>query len=326
MKSTVNVAGCLTMMCCLALASTGCASKGRPEESARLNMTQARSYLDRGLSDSALASFGLALEDNPLIADAALGMGHIYRQWNQFPLAEKSYERAVRIDPANFDAQYCLGLTRQYLGKLTEAVKCYLRALTLKPDSFDANAHLASAYLELGKPGDALPYAKKSVELRPDDGSAQANLGAAAMMLGQYDQAVGAFHYAIEQGDTRPQIALGLGDALLHLNRTEAALQVLLPLLENKPTATMYERVAFARFRLGQLDKAAEHYRHALELSPDDIASLNGMGACDMARYVKSDRSDTTIRENALDYWRRSLRIKPDQPKIIDLMNRYRNL
>ena len=156
----------------------GCASGGggaastpraaTPEAQARADqhLGSAETLVDEGKLDAALAEFGQALEDNPRLVEAHLGMGGVYHQMQEPEQAARAYERAVAIDPDNAEARYREGLMRQVLGELPRAIGLYLEALAIEPEKPEANRDLAAAYVQAGRNDYALPYAQRAVELR----------------------------------------------------------------------------------------------------------------------------------------------------------------
>jgi len=296
------------------------------EASVRQHLTRAQGFLDAGLVDSALAEFGLALEENPTVIEAHMGMGRVFLQRQDYALAANAFQRAVALDPNNFDGQYQLGLSFQLLGKLEDAVRAYLRALLLRPDSAQANYNLASAYLQLGRADAAMPYAVRSTLLAPDNQQAWANLAAARSLLGEYEQAIEAYRQAVELGQQEAPIMLGLAAAHLKLGRYAQAIAVLRSLLQAQRSATACERLGFAYFKMRRLDDALAAYRESLAVNPNETGALNGVGAVMMTRYIQGGLADKPLRDQALESWRKSVTIRAEQPRIVDLIARYQQL
>lgn len=287
---------------------------------------QGQDLLQSGLTESALTAFTLAIESNPRLTEAHMGVGDVHRQRGDYETASKSYEEATRLQPDSFDAHYYLALMQQLLGKVNEAVRTYLKALTIDPDNFDANKNLASAYLQLGRPSDALPYAERAVYLNPQSQIAWANLAATQSLLDQFDKAVESYRQATELGEYASPVLLGLADAHIRLGNHERAMITLESLIRTQPSSTAYERLGYAQFKLRRFTESLASFRSALDLEPNDPASMNGLGVCLMTLYIQGGRTDTTQRDEALDAWRRSLQINPDQPRILDLLARYQRL
>ncbi|HEX7010193.1 MAG TPA: tetratricopeptide repeat protein [Phycisphaeraceae bacterium] len=293
------------------------------EENVQVLMAEAEVFLQQGLTDSALAAFGLALEENPRLLEAHLGMGHIYRSRGDYDLASRAYERAVETDPNSFQAHYYLALVRQLMGQIEEAVRIYLRALTINPDSLEANRDLSSAYLQLGQAAQAIPYALRATQIDPDNQAAWCNLAAAYSLTGQYAQAVDAYRQAAELGELADPVLLGLADAHIHLDNYQQAINVLELLIRRSPSSTAHERLGLALFKMRRFEEALAQYRQAQQLDAQDTAALNGVGVCLMTLYLQGNREDHSLRDEALEAWRQSLLLEPDQPRIIDLLARF---
>jgi Flp pilus assembly protein TadD len=63
-----------------------------------------------------------------------------------------------------------------------------------------------------------------------------------------------------------------------------------------------------------------------MALNPDDTATLNGLGACLMTLYIQDGRTNNAQRDEALNAWRKSIRLDPQQPRITDLLSRFSRL
>ena len=291
--------------------------------SARRHMIYAVDYLNRGLSDSAFASFGLALEENPKIATAHLGMGDIYRSWGNYRLASYAYERAVKVQPNNFDANYALGEMYYILGKLEKAMNTFLQAVAIQPKHFGANDNLAQVYLRLQRPGDAVPYAERAVEVDPDSQLAWAKLGLAYSRTDQHEKAVDAFRRAAELGPLNDDILLGLSISHIKLENYERAIVTLNQLISNSPSAIAHERLGYTQFKVSNFFEAEKNFKAALTFDPNDVSALNGVGVCNMTNYIQGQRTNPSLHEKAYVAWRKSIAIDPEQPHILDLMSRY---
>ena len=320
---------CRAVIVAILLLASGCSLpffQWMDHASADELMHEGYAYLDVGLTDSALASFGLALEADPNLFDAHMSMGSIYRSHGNYQLAGNCYQRAVRLAPNDFDARYALGWMLHLQGQLKEAISHYLHAIMIDPDSFDANLNIAGAYLQLSQPIDALPYAQRATELRSDSQAAWSNLATIHSLLGQFKEAVGAYYEAIELGETAEPILLGLANAHLQLQRYEQAVVVLRSLATTHPTASVHQRIGYAFFKMRRFNEALKHFRTALTLDGRDPLALNGVGVCLMAMYLENGQDNEAHRNEALDAWRQSLKIREAQPHIEELIARYERL
>ncbi len=225
---------------------------------------QAQDMQSQGALDDALTYFALALEDNPTLVTAYIGMGEIYRIKNNNLAAAQAFGKAAEIAPGNFDAQYGHGLALQLLDKLAEAVRAYLRALAIEPDDFKANLNLATAYYQLREARQALPYARKAVEVNPLDGPARVNLGAVYAALDWHNEAVRQYQAAAELMELTPPLLLNLATSLGKSERYQEMANTLDRLIEIEPSAQAWERLGFARFRLRQYEEAVAAFQTSL--------------------------------------------------------------
>jgi tetratricopeptide (TPR) repeat protein len=93
--------------------------------------------------------------------------------------------------------------------------------------------------------------------------------------------------------------------------------------LKTEPSAAAWERMGFANFRLKDYDRSLDNFQNALKLDKDYFPALNGMGICLLNRWITSDRTDAKAHEEGVRSLRRSLQIKIDQPRIVELVSRY---
>jgi len=276
-----------------------------------------------GVRDRALAEFERAIAENPNLTVAYIGAADIYRQRGEFDLAEQRYRAATEIEPDNFDARYAHGLVLQLLDRIAEAVRSYLTALAIRPDNFEANLNIATAYLQLGEPAQARLYAERAVRLDGASGPARANLGSVYAALGDHDAATVEYQQAAELMDLSPELLLNLADSLAKTGRHAEAAATLEQLVRIEPRPVAHERRGAALFKLRRYDEALRAFREAVDLDPRHYPAWNGVGVCMLNRYIWSDLTDDDALEAAVEALRRSLRIEPSQPRIVELLRRY---
>ena len=280
----------------------------------------------RGDDTAALNAFSLALLDNPKLTEAYMGIGSIYLDQGAYGQAQQNFADAARIEPDNPRVQYSWGLSLHKAGQIEAAVARYLTALNLQPENFLSNREIASAYLQLGRAQTALPYALNATRLRPESQPAWSNLAATYSLLGRYEEAIDAYRTANELGELADPVLLGLADAHIRLGNFPRAINTLNSLIQSSPSATAHERLGLAYFKLRRFEDALTQYEAGLTLDRRDLASLNGAGACYMTLYIEANRENTDHRDRALQCWRTSVRLQPDQPRIVDLLSRYGRL
>ncbi len=287
------------------------------------HVAQAENLLTEGRLEEAIAYFEQAIAVNPTLVTAHIGLADAQRERGDYQSAATGYQRAAEIEPGNFDAQYRHGLMLQLLDRLTEAVRAYLRALAIRPTDFDANMNLATTYLQLDEPRQSLPYARRAVQIDRKSGPARVNLGAVYAAMGRHNEAVLEFQAAAELMDLTPPLLLNLADSLGKAGRYQEMVNTLERLQRMEASAAAHERMGFAQFKLGDYTGAMRSFRKALEIDPDYYPALNGVGVCELNRYLLSDRQDVQARTEAIRALRRSVQINRDQPRIVELISRY---
>ncbi len=290
-----------------------------PEQQQKLETAEAAK--DKGNYDAALAMFQEILAENPTITTAYLGIGDIYMDKQEYPKAEPAYARAAKLEPRNFDAQFGHGLALQMLNRFVEAVRSFQRALTIDPNSISANLALATTYLQMDEPKSAVIYAEKCVQLDPANGSARVNLGAAYEKVGRNADAIEQYFTAMELVEDTPPLMMNLINVLSEERRYQEAVNTAENLVKVAPSANAYERLGWCYFRLSEYDKSMRAYREAVKLDPDHWQSWNGIGVNAINTWLLSKKRDAEAGREARDAFRKSLRINPDQQKLILLMS-----
>jgi len=289
----------------------------------RVLLAEAEEEMARGDLESAFALFSAALSENPDLVSAHLGLGEVLRRQGDYGAAEEAYGRAAELDPRSFDAHYFQGLMLHLLGRVGEAITSYRRALVIEPADHAANLNLATAYLQYGSPPEALPFARTAAEMRPEDGPTRVNLGTVLAALDRHEEAVREYERALELVEPTPPIILNLAESLRRLERYDEMATALEAAIRLEPTTAAWERLGFAYFQQRRFDDSIRAYEAALDLDGAYSPAMNGLGVNLLHRYLRSGRKDVAARRDAVAWLRRSLRTRPDQPRIADLLSRY---
>lgn len=294
-----------------------------PTVEQQVQLNSAERAAASGDYQTAVALFEDLLDENPSLTLAYLGLGHVYVDMGELSKAEPAFGRAARLEPGNFEAQFGHGEVLQMLGRLVEAVRAYQRALAVKPDSTHVLVNMTTAYLELDMTRSAITAARRAVELAPDDGRARADLGVAYQREGMFDDAIEQYEVAMELLDSDPRIVRNLVECYSAANRFAEAVNAGQVLVKINPAPETWERLGRAYFRVGDYAASLEAYQQSVELDPDYWAALNGIGVNELNRWLTGGRVDVQAREAAASAFRSSLRVNPDQPKVVRLLTTY---
>ena len=316
------------------LALPGCQTTPSPTDDAAeqakkehdVFVTRGENYLEENLLESALVVFNKALEKQERSYPAHMGIGEVHERRGDHEQAIGHFGTARDIRPDDFRANYKLALNQQLINRLHEAATNYLSALAVDPEDFEANLNLAVTYIQLGRPRLGLPYAEKAVELNSQSQPAHANLGTIYLGLGRNADAVASYEDALSLGELERPIQLNLSEAYVDARQYKKAARLLATLVKDQPDAWGYERLGYVHFKLGEYLKSESFYGESLKLDDTYLPALNGMGIAKMARYIDQGRRDAKLKEDAIRHWQKSIKQRPDQSRILDLIGRFQNL
>ena len=82
---------------------------------------------------------GLAIKQNPLLAEAYSNLGNVYKERGQLQEALENYRHAVRLKPDFIDGYINLAAALVAAGDMEQAVQAYVTALQYNPASSFVN-------------------------------------------------------------------------------------------------------------------------------------------------------------------------------------------
>lgn len=309
------------------LALSGCFQnqKARAE---RKNLDATQSYVEAALAyqegdrERALASLQSALAQNPDLIMGRLLLGTIYRDKNEYSFAAEQYQKVVQLDPYTGSNHYNLGLMYHLLNRLADASVSYIEAIRLNPADGKSNMNMGLVHTALGKPELGLSYAQKAVELNEKSAEAHANLAVVLDSMGRHAEAEKHYRRAIEL-DTRPETIANLAGNLVSQRKFTDAIASYEEALRLKDAWLLRQRYGHALLLAGRTDDAIREFQHALRQNERSFQALNGLGDAMLIKYRESANLDEGKRVTAVDYWRKSLSIHPNQPKVSELVKEY---
>jgi tetratricopeptide (TPR) repeat protein len=110
-------------------------------------------------------------------AEAALFQGQQAQRANREAEAFQFFRRAAQLDPAYFEAYYCLGLSAFRMRNFQASQNAWQSALTLRPDNGEARYNLALTLKAANQPRNAADELEKLLSLHPDEARAHLTLG-----------------------------------------------------------------------------------------------------------------------------------------------------
>lgn len=164
---------------------------------------------------------------------------------NDYVDAERQARKALAMNPSNWDALRCLGLSLFGRDQYDEAIRYLSEAAKANPGEGKIQVDLGAVLISMDRLDEAVSHLRKALELTPDSAEAYSNL------------AVAAFH----RGDKQEAMRCWLRTVELNPNDYAA-----------------HHNLALALDEQGSRDRAIEHYRKAAQLKPDDCLSQAQLG------------------------------------------------
>ena len=125
-------------------------------------------YPVRDEMEKATETYKMAIEINPNVADAYVGLGTVYLDDEQVAEAIKYFKKAIEINPIYVVAYLNLGGAYEYNDQIDEAIASYEKALEINPQVVSAYVSLGDLYLKKGDRDKAIKAYKKIMELEPN--------------------------------------------------------------------------------------------------------------------------------------------------------------
>ena len=281
-------------------------------------------------------------------------LGEIYQGIKDYEKSAVSYEQATKLNPWSFKDFFNLGRVYQTLKKFAQAVKAYSKACALKPDHLDAHINTAKCYYEIKDYDNALRYGERAEQIDPNASEIQEIFGAIYESQKDYDQAIRSYKRALEMDSNNSAVMTSLAVAYLKTNCNEPAKELLETVIQIQPkNNTAYQCLGYCYLRLYDqavksykaapaadgndlevrasaaecLEKSIESYSRAIEINDKDWQAHRGLGVAYALRGKNEDgTTDETLKLKAIEQWRLSLDIRPDQPhhkRLLKLIRRY---
>jgi tetratricopeptide (TPR) repeat protein len=246
----------------------------------------------------------MVLKLNPKSADAEIILGLADTQESNIVGAERHFERAVSLEPANPRGWGYLGSTYLQRNRLAEARKAFAKVLELQPGNLVANYNLGLIGLLERDPSSALRHFQlvhqsaptdvpaligmlecqlllrqtqnvrdtvgKIQGLVPGDSPALQQVGATLASHGQYDLAVPLFRRFQKAHPESFDASYNLGLALVRSGDLEEAEVVVRRLTGPSRTAEAYSLLGMLEEKRGNAAEAIRAFEEAVRLAPQN--------------------------------------------------------
>ncbi len=267
-----------------------------------------------GQNELAVDKLNAVVAADPDFALAHAELGKAYQALGNRERALAAFEQAAKLAPWSAEDHRNLAQIRELLGQYPQAAQAYARAAELDPKSFDASRGAAECYLQAGQYAKSLMYCELAEKTGDQPREALSLLARVYEAQKDYEQAIGVYGRLLTLSGDDPNVLLPLGVAYLRAGQYERAQQVLISVSQRRPeNGAVFRHLGYCFLKLGDVDQAVQMYQTSIDHDTNDWEAHRGLGvACVLkARQAGEARWEA----EAVRHWRRSLVIKPDQPK-----------
>lgn len=148
----------------------------------------ARSYLGKGDTASAIATYKKSLQIDPQRPETLISLGNAYITANQPKNAVEQYQKLVAQDPSAVN-RYYLGQSYLLSGQYGDAEQQFKRIIELESDAPNGYVALGQAYAKQGRSDEAVSAFEHAISLKYDYWEAHSELGYALADVGEFDKA-----------------------------------------------------------------------------------------------------------------------------------------
>ncbi|HUR37176.1 MAG TPA: protein kinase [Terriglobales bacterium] len=224
----------------------------------------------------AAAERALELDPNNAEAHMALGLYHLYNDWN-YAAAQRDFEKAVTLNPGSANVYARSMIPLWAVGKFDEAIRAGEKARQLDPFSLAVNVDLGRAYYFARRYDDAIRQLQKTLELDPNNSLTHLFLGItygekamykeAAEHVARYVEAGGASE---EGGKLRQAFASGGYPAMLKVWAEQYAKRAKAGRAQAWSVAIVYARMGEKENAFEWLNRAVDEKNRAVVLTKAD--------------------------------------------------------
>jgi tetratricopeptide (TPR) repeat protein len=230
----------------------------------------ARVCVELGRLDQALAHFHAALDLVPDDIEAILGLLRIWIEEERFAEAQRLLADKLESMGPSSDLYLLLGMLYQEARQPMEALRAFQRSAELEPRSASAHFYVGAQLEQLDRPSEARRRLRQAIQLDPNHADALNYLGYMNTDAGvDLGEAKGFIERAVLLDPNNGAYLDSLGWVYFKLGQVERAIQYLeqaSQLLDSDPV--IFDHLGDAYAKDGQLSKARDAWRKALDLSP----------------------------------------------------------
>ena len=325
---------CFTLAFCHERAGDVNAAVGSYQQVLQLDQVHAPAHYRLAAVDLRQSRFTQAIEhyqalstDDPGSIFVLMSLGCLYLQTDQPALALKIYQRALLIEPDNWQASDELADALEKAQLYDEAIEHLSAKIAEQPEFADLHLRIAGLFAQAGQDQLALEHFHKALQIHPNFLEAMVRLGAHHLRLSRFLDAAKCFTHAVHINDNLLLAYVGLGVAQSRLGQAEDAEQSFKMAASIEPNTTLLF-AEMARLQLKHVLASRGLDPSAGSTDPENFLLDQQITA--HARYLASHPNCADLhyryglllraRSNlaqAIDHFRQALAINPLYPQAV---------
>jgi len=267
-----------------------------------------------GKNELAVDKLKTVIEIDPDFVEAYSELGKAYQALDRHEEAVAALRTATKLDRWSFEDHLNLARSYRELGKFAAAAQTYARAAERDPESCEALMGAARCYLQAGDPVRALTYGEAAEQAGETPETVLPLLARIHEAQKDYEQAIRTYRRWLALDGDNADVLLALGLAYMKAERYDSARDVLRSVAQLQPRdGAAFRHLGYCLIRIERIEQAIEMYQRAIDLDAEDWEAHRGLGVAYMVRSRRA--GDRRLETLALQHWRQSLALHPDQPR-----------
>jgi tetratricopeptide (TPR) repeat protein len=227
------------------------------------------------------------------------------RDWKA---AAAEFERLLKINPKDGDAQIGLGIALWASGEREAALAAFRRATEVNPSSPQAHYNAALALRDANEIDAAIAQMKRALSLRPAYDEARLALGLMLQQRGDVAAGIEQYRLVLKRNPKSAEAHNWLGVAYMQKNQLASAIEEFRRAIQLKPNfVRAYNNLGSTLSQAGNVEEGIAAFEAGLKIAPGDIQMHLNLGT---ALRTKGD-SDGAIRNFEM-----VLKRSPDDPEV----------
>jgi tetratricopeptide (TPR) repeat protein len=238
-----------------------------------------------GRDDQAIDEYRQVLALEPGHAMALHNLARLFQRQKRYGEAIATYERLLELSPDDTTVLFQLGNLHRLAGDMQQAETYWRTVVTVDPRHVGALLAMAELARLREAWGEVLRWALDALMVEPENVAALIMSAKAHMQLLEYTQATEILYALAERQPQLAEVRFHLGSlyhTLGNLVEARAHLEEAVRLSGGGLHMDYHNELGTVLYRLGELEAAAEQFRAAEEIAPDNAIVKANLGFCYM--------------------------------------------